>query len=61
VDRGRGNARTEGVGGTGLGLSIVKSLVEAHGGHIDVRSQEGAGTTFHVSLPVKGQTRIERK
>jgi signal transduction histidine kinase/CheY-like chemotaxis protein len=38
--------------GTGLGLSIVKSLVELHGGAIDVRSELGAGTTFTISLPV---------
>ena len=38
--------------GTGLGLSIVKSLVELHGGSIDVRSELGIGTTFTISLPV---------
>ncbi|MEA2219440.1 MAG: hypothetical protein QOJ35_2066 [Solirubrobacteraceae bacterium] len=37
--------------GTGLGLSIVKSLVELHGGAIDVRSDVGIGTTFTISLP----------
>ncbi|MDX6721559.1 MAG: hypothetical protein QOJ63_3813 [Solirubrobacteraceae bacterium] len=37
--------------GTGLGLSIVRSLVELHGGAVDVRSEVGAGTTFTVSLP----------
>jgi signal transduction histidine kinase/DNA-binding response OmpR family regulator/HAMP domain-containing protein len=37
--------------GTGLGLSIVKSLVELHGGVVDVRSELGAGTTFEISLP----------
>jgi CheY-like chemotaxis protein/anti-sigma regulatory factor (Ser/Thr protein kinase) len=37
--------------GTGLGLSIVKSLVDLHGGSIDVRSAIGQGTTFTISLP----------
>jgi signal transduction histidine kinase len=43
-------ART--VAGTGLGLSIAKSIAEAHGGSIDVKSDVGAGTTFMVDLPV---------
>jgi signal transduction histidine kinase/ActR/RegA family two-component response regulator len=37
--------------GTGLGLAIVKSLVDMHGGSIDVSSEPGRGTTFVVTLP----------
>ena len=48
VDR----ARTRHSGGTGLGLAIVKSTIEAHGGSIQVESEEEVGTTFTIHLPI---------
>jgi len=38
--------------GTGLGLSIVRSLIEMHGGYLDVESEPGQGSTFSFNLPV---------
>jgi two-component system, OmpR family, phosphate regulon sensor histidine kinase PhoR len=37
--------------GSGLGLSMVKHIVQAHGGHISVASQPGAGAAFTIALP----------
>ena len=42
---------TQRVSGSGLGLAISKSLVELHGGSLDVDSVPGQGSTFRIVLP----------
>jgi two-component system NtrC family sensor kinase len=42
-------------GGSGLGLAISETIVERHGGQIDVHSAVGRGTTFKIVLPVDSQ------
>ncbi|HEX3549870.1 MAG TPA: ATP-binding protein, partial [Candidatus Elarobacter sp.] len=51
------NARALGIGGTGFGLYLVKTIVELHGGTIDVESVEGQGSTFRVIVPVRAAHR----
>ena len=48
----RSHRSRETVAGTGIGLYISKAIVESHGGRISVRSEEGKGSTFIVSLPI---------
>ena len=40
------------ISGSGIGLYVVKEIVSRHGGTIQVRSTEGAGSTFTVELPL---------
>lgn len=43
--------------GVGLGLSVVYGIVERHEGRIEVDSQVGQGTTFHIHLPRKSNVK----
>ncbi|HEX3551078.1 MAG TPA: ATP-binding protein, partial [Candidatus Elarobacter sp.] len=45
------NARALGIGGTGFGLYLAKTIIDLHGGTIDVESVDGQGSTFRVYLP----------
>lgn len=42
-------------GGTGLGLPTAKKIIEAHGGRINVQSEEGCGTQFAIQFPALRQ------
>jgi signal transduction histidine kinase len=39
--------------GTGLGLVITKGIIEAHGGIVGAASEEGKGSSFYFTLPIK--------
>lgn len=45
-------SRDRNTGGSGIGLSVVKAIIDAHGGHIEVKSQLGKGSDFIVTLPL---------
>ena len=48
----RSHRSRETVAGTGIGLYITKAIVESNGGKVSVKSVEGHGSTFTVSLPI---------
>ena len=39
--------------GTGLGLALSKSLIELHGGRLDIQSEPGRGTTVSFDVPIR--------
>ena len=43
-------------GGSGLGLAIAKHTIQAHGGNISVKSEEGKGSSFSFNLPIIANT-----
>ncbi len=44
-------SRSRTTGGSGIGLTIAKSIIDAHGGKISVKSEPGRGSQFTVTLP----------
>ncbi len=56
------NAISTKAGGTGLGSKIIKDAIDQHQGSITVESEEGVGTSFHITLPMNGlQTSKQRE
>jgi signal transduction histidine kinase len=45
------NGRNRQDGGFGLGLALVQAIAQAHGGTVDVRSTQGRGSVFELSIP----------
>jgi signal transduction histidine kinase len=46
------NADPRHISGMGVGLYVVREILQLHGGHVEVESVEGSGSTFTVVLPL---------
>ena len=54
-------SRTRDTGGYGLGLSLCKTIVEAHGGKIDISSTLGKETQVMLSLPINAYGKVSQE
>jgi two-component system OmpR family sensor kinase len=52
-DRHRPESRTD---GAGLGLAIVRAIAEAHGGHVELDTHSGVGSTFTIVIPANNHS-----
>ena len=55
-ERGDGQSRSA---GAGLGLSLVRSLVELHGGQVELHSVPGGGTRVDCRLPLQSEPEVK--
>jgi signal transduction histidine kinase len=46
-------------GGTGIGLHVARSVIQAHGGEIQVESEVGSGTCFRVTIPLSSPASVQ--
>lgn len=54
------NTAQSSIKGTGLGLSISESIISKHGGTINVKSEQNAGTTFTIKLPLRKENFVKK-
>jgi signal transduction histidine kinase len=52
---------SKGTKGTGLGLFIANTIIEQHGGGINVKSKVGQGTLFRIKIPIKAPIKREEE
>ncbi|HEX9861137.1 MAG TPA: HAMP domain-containing sensor histidine kinase, partial [Nitrospirota bacterium] len=50
-------SKSAGIKGAGLGLAIVKAVADAHGGRVELDTEEGKGSTFRIIIPADRERR----